>query len=215
MARYNITYQLPGKISLGLWKIEESACELYAMAENLLSAAEKERYSGFKSERRQREWLATRLLIADMLGRYVPVEYDAAGKPCLSGMDAELSISHAEGIAAVLISPDVRAAVDIERITPRIMRIRNKYLHDSEIALIPENDMLRCLYIHWCAKEAMYKAWNIEGYDYQNSYALCHLNRAQSLYEGRVVDGGITRKFDIHCMDVDGCVVCVAVLLDV
>lgn len=215
MPRYHHECALPDGVRLGLWRLDESADDLRGMIFHCLQDPEKELYATFRSDRRCREWLATRLLIKDMLGAYSPVRYDANGKPFLGPCgNACISISHTDGMVAVLMSDGgIQAAVDIERIAPRISRIKDKFLTPSEIERIPEDRMLECLYIHWCAKEAMYKAYNIADYDYQNSYAIESLDCIQPKYSGRVKADGLMRRFNIYNPDVPGYVVCVAVLI--
>ena len=65
----------------GIWKIEERGEELLARLDR------KEWYSGFLQkvvmEHRRQEWLATRVLLKELLGREVKVDYAPSGMPCL------------------------------------------------------------------------------------------------------------------------------------
>jgi len=205
---------LPDGIRLGVWRIDEDSQTLMRMAD-FLTDGERCVCLGFKSERRKREWLATRLLIKSMLGTYQPIEYSECGKPYISEFQGNISISHADGLAVVLLSqsPAHESAVDVERITPRIERIRDKYLHPSEIAAIPESRFQEYLYIHWCAKEAMYKACNIPDYDYQNSYALDGIGES-GIHTGRLArNGEVLARFSVLSHTIMDYVLCVATIV--
>ncbi len=207
--------ELPEGLRLGVWLISETPEQLLEMSD-FLSDAEREFCKSFRSKRRQCEWLATRLLLFSMMGRHQPVEYHGSGKPYLPGHQGSISISHADGMAVVLVSDAAvkDSAVDVERITPRIERISNKFLHDGEIAALPPDDRLRHLYIHWCAKEAMYKACNIPDYDYQNSYALDAVMDG-GVHAGRLMlcDGRVEARFKVLSFSIMDYVLCVASVL--
>ncbi|MCR5454837.1 MAG: siderophore biosynthesis protein, partial [Bacteroidales bacterium] len=103
------------------------------MAVDLISADEKSVYQSFKNDRRRREWLATRLLIKEMLGRYPGISYDGLGAPILSGCsDINISVSHTDVLVAVSLSDKCSVGIDIERITNRVLRIKHKFLNRDE-----------------------------------------------------------------------------------
>lgn len=219
MPLYNHDIQLKNGLRLGLWHITESVDSLLELCANqqALSDAQRTEAISFASARRQREYLATRLLCRHMLGRAVSIGHSPAGRPYIAsdtGPDIPVSISHTDSMAAVLLyGPGCASAVDVERITPRIERISGKFLTPGELSRIPAVSWLEHLYIHWCAKEAMYKAYNISGYDYQNSYALYGIS-ADGIHKGRVAaNGNIIREFDVMSFRIMDYVLCVATVL--
>jgi phosphopantetheinyl transferase len=88
-------------------------------------------------------------------------------KPFLQNEKYHFSISHCGDYAAAIVSSSSRVGVDIEIITPKIDRIRRKFLSDSEYALAQaawpmqraEHDLQTLL---WSAKESIYK-WYGDG----------------------------------------------------
>ncbi|MBO4772151.1 MAG: hypothetical protein J5595_06400 [Bacteroidales bacterium] len=102
-------------VKIGFWRTDESAEDLFAMIANHLSDDEQSVYQSFKNDRRRREWLATRILVKEMLGHYPGIVYDDSGAPMLSGVDGtnNISVSHTDGIVAVLLSKN-RVGIDIE-----------------------------------------------------------------------------------------------------
>ncbi len=214
MPLYNHDIQLCQGISLGIWTITETLEQLWEMA-GFIDSSELDLCRKFSSVRRQREWLCTRLLMKSVMGKYQPIRYLDSGKPYIPGFNGSLSISHADGMVAVIVaeSPAPESAVDVERITPRIERISHKFLRPHEIAAIPAGRRLEHLYIHWCAKEAMYKALNIPDYDYQNSYTLDAVEDS-GRHTGRLMrQGTLLARFRVDSFRILDYVICVAYII--
>lgn len=136
-------------VALGMWKIEESVDAFFYDYQRLERM--KPVSSVIKSEQRRREVLAVRLLIDRMLGPNAGLRHNADGKPFLdNGMN--IGISHTKGYAAVIISPCMNVAVDVEYLSGRVERIAGKFLRHDENAVTLVEKLL-----HWCAKETLYK----------------------------------------------------------
>src|SRR5512138_1292328 len=98
-----------------IWKITESVEELRSAIK--LRESEEELYRSFVAEIRQKQWLAYRILIRELLKpKEFPVEYDVSGKPYLAGSDFHISVTHTDDLAAVIISRNGRVGIDIEKI---------------------------------------------------------------------------------------------------
>ena len=201
-------------IRIAFWRTDETSDELYAMAVDILSDAENAVYQSFKNDRRRREWLATRILLNEMLGSYPGIDYDCNGAPHMKG-DAHIniSVSHADGLVAVSMSKKYHVGIDVERVTNRVLRIKDKFLTPDEYDINDPN-LLQLLYIQWCVKEAMYKACNVAHYDYQNTYTLPGFRfdgKMPGSAIGRVIlDDGSCKNLNVRYFEVGGCVVCVA-----
>ncbi len=199
---------------IAFWRTDESADELYTMSVVFLLDAELAVYQSFKNDRRRREWLATRILVKEMLGNYPGIDYDADGAPRLIGYDnINISVSHTEGMVAVAMSVKFRVGIDIERVTNRVLRIKDKFLHSDEYDVNDPN-LLQLLYIQWCAKEPMYKAFNVKHYDYQNTYTLPEFHfdgNMQGTTTGKVItDDGNVKDLMVNYFEIEGCMVCIA-----
>ena len=201
-------------VDVGFWKLIESADDLYSMASAYVSDGELTVYQSFKNDRRRREWLATLILLNEMHGSYPGIDYDSNGAPRLKG-DAHIniSVSHADGLVAASMSKKYHVGIDVERVTNRVLRIKDKFLTPDEYDINDPN-LLQLLYIQWCAKEAMYKACNVAHYDYQNTYTLPGFRfdgKMPGSAIGRVIlDDGSCKNLNVRYFDVDDCVVCVA-----
>jgi phosphopantetheinyl transferase len=88
-------------------------------------------------------------------------------KPFLENEQYHFSISHCGNFAAALISNRHRVGVDIELVSPRIVSIAHKFLHDHEKAFMSDWEQLPKVHLElttimWSAKEAVYK-WHGHG----------------------------------------------------
>lgn len=148
----------------GVWKIEESA-------DDLLSALEhKADYQPFleilHTEKRRQEWLASRVLLKELLGREARIAYHPNGAPYLPDVPLHISVSHTKDYAAVLLQSQPFAGIDIEYRSPRVLKIRSRFMNEKEVAGIDFAHEIEYNLIHWCAKEALFKMIGQEGVDF-------------------------------------------------
>lgn len=123
-----------------------------------------------RSERRSVEQRSVELILSELLGESTPRRgYDPLGRPILLDYpDRSLSISHAEGHAAVLLtsSPDGTPGVDIETYRPQLYDVASRYLHSDEWERVQATSPLTELQLRsllWSAKETAYKVFNPPG----------------------------------------------------
>lgn len=158
MALINIREVYPG-VSLGLWQIDESLDEFYAL-DPLLEKYQVMLAERYKNDGRKKEFLAVRALQHQMLGDKVgEITHNDVGKPLLKGY--HISISHTQGFAALIVSRTREVAVDIEYFSDRVKRIATKFMRKDEKA--PDVD---ALLVHWCSKETIYKLFSEENLQY-------------------------------------------------
>lgn len=149
--------QVDPKTSFAIWKIEESAEELYNQLQ--LKDHETEFLSTLNNGKRNLHWLSTRALLRSMLNtdQYIDCLVDEHGKPYLANFPHQISLSHSYDYAAVMISEDKPVGIDIELIKNKIERVAKKFMSKAELGFINQNNAIEHLYICWCAKEAIYK----------------------------------------------------------
>ena len=140
---------------IAIWKITESVDELHRQLLSEWGEAA-HGYLQFKAESRQREWLAVRLLFSRLLKKPFEILYSPSGKPFLKDSKLHISISHTKGYAAIALSHEP-IGIDIEQKGGKALKIREKFLQDTEFdihpTLSPEDDAVAL----WSAKEAVYK----------------------------------------------------------
>lgn len=140
---------------LGVWKIEESSDELLAMLG--LQSEYLPFLQGIKTEKRRQEWLASRVLLKELIGEELLIAYHDDGAPYLPGSSLSLSISHTNGYAAVLLQDQETAGIDIEYHSNRVLKIRSRFMSPEEGASIGSEYEVEHLLVYWCAKEALFK----------------------------------------------------------
>lgn len=142
-----------------LWKIEETAEELYQQLQ--LDEEEKLFIRKLSNSKRYLHWLGTRVLLRKMLNteEYIDCKVDEHGKPYLTSIPYHISLSHSFDYAAVMIGKRKPVGIDIEKIDRKVERIAKKFMRSEELAFIDPKDRIKQLYSCWCAKEAVYKCY--------------------------------------------------------
>ncbi len=100
-------------------------------------------------------WLASRFAV-QQVSQQSPLDVikDQSGRPYLGVERKPLSLSHCEGYVAA-IHADISVGIDVERISPRVQRIKNYFMQDEELDLLGEEN--EALILAWSAKESIYK----------------------------------------------------------
>lgn len=139
----------------GIWEIQEGYDELISKIH--LFPDEKERINNFRSEYRKVEFLSVRVLLKELLGKSIPIVYSDNRKPFLHQSDYRISISHSRKLTSIMLSKSKKIGVDLEFMSHKISKIENKFINEDEKITIEPGKRKYHLYIHWCAKEALYK----------------------------------------------------------
>lgn len=150
----------------GVWKIEERPEELLQMfshAEWFLPEA-----GSFSSERRKAEWLSVRALLRALLGEECQIGYHPGGKPYLPESEWNISISHTEEYAAVMLSKNEYVGIDIEHVShsSRATKLQERFLSPEDLAM-GGNMGERFPLLAWSAKETAFKMLGLEGVDFR------------------------------------------------
>lgn len=139
--------------SVGIWHCTEPLSELTSLLDPDEPTAK--RLSSFSGMQRKIHFLATRLLLKELLGA-TSVEYLPTGKPFVPLTNTHISISHSHDFVAAMVSSSPFIGIDIQHIDPKIIKIRDRFVNDTEYAQIDKND-LEVLTIIWSIKESIYK----------------------------------------------------------
>lgn len=147
--------ELDGDCLLGVWEIEENYNEL--LSEIHLYPGEAEKLDSFKSLERKIEWLSVRILLKELLGHCGQIVYNDKRKPFLIQTNYKISISHSNKLTAIMLSKSRKVGIDLEYMSHRISKIRHKFINSDEYISDDPRLTKYHLYIHWCAKEALFK----------------------------------------------------------
>jgi len=156
-----INKEISSGCRLGIWDITEDYDTLLSSLE--LSEEEDQRLQSFKNHSRKLEWLSVRALAQELTGKRIRIIYNNERKPFLYDKSFHISISHSHNLTAILLSKTRRVGIDLEYMSHRINKIRDKFISESEIITQDPAKLGYHLYIHWCAKEALYKICDKQG----------------------------------------------------
>lgn len=150
---------------VAVWKIEESEDQLTAMLP--VNFETKLQLRKFSCKSRRLEWLASRVLLYQITQCIPFVEYNQLGQPFVREINQVISISHTLGYAAVCISSEESAGVDIEYPSERISRLSSRFVNTNEVSFISEVDKSIFHALIWCAKETIYKIAGLPGTNFK------------------------------------------------
>jgi 4'-phosphopantetheinyl transferase len=133
---------------IALWEITETLDELLQLSHGISTV-------DFNTEKRNKEWIASRLLLNEINPNY-SISYNEFWAPEIDNGQF-ISISHSKGLVAIIISKQ-QVGIDIEEISEKALRVSTKFVSTNNLkALTAEKATLI-----WCCKEAIYK-WNQKG----------------------------------------------------
>ena len=182
---------------LGVWKIEEDLDTLLDLVS--LDIDEKKKYKGFSSNSRKLEFLSVRALLSELIGKEAGIVYNKNNKPFLKDGSRFISISHSHKLTAILLSTNEKVGIDLEYMSSNISAIAFKFLNWREKVTKEKNDRRYHLYLHWCAKEALYKICDKEGISFRKNITIEPFNVKDSgeIY-GKVHNDKINESFDLY-----------------
>ncbi len=138
-------------VRCAVWHVTESIAELLAqLPEGCILWQEAQ--MRFKSEARQKEWIAVRVLLHALKGADARIVYTENGAPELEKENTFISISHTKGYVCLALSDKGRVGVDIEQMGNKIGRVRSRFVREDE-----NINTLRQLLVAWSAKESAFK----------------------------------------------------------
>ncbi|HKL68011.1 MAG TPA: 4'-phosphopantetheinyl transferase superfamily protein [Bacteroidales bacterium] len=183
--------------TVGVWKIEEDLETLLSMVE--LSPVEKKKFKTFKSNSRRLEYLSVRALLAELMGPDTKIVYNKNKKPFIKDGSHFISISHSNKLTAIMLSSRERIGIDLEYMSSNITGIAMRFINRRENITRKKDYRRYHLYIHWCAKEALYKICDKEGINMKKNITIFPFPVDVSGYiRGRVKSEMIDEEFDLQ-----------------
>jgi len=171
-------FGLSGQLSLVLLEL----AGLEATTAEYLTPLELERFALYTYLKRKQEWLGGRIAakqaamsmacLAD--GDETPswlaleIAVDPEGRPFIRAVNdpgrilPDISISHSRGLAAAMAAGEGRCGIDIQKVTPSVIRVRERFAGAEELKILDTltgewSEAVR-LTLLWAAKEALKKA---------------------------------------------------------
>lgn len=192
------TRELDSHTLMGVWALEEQPEELLGALPAHLSPEESLAQAHPK---RQREWLASRVLAYQLLRRFtdepLPLLRDATGKPVLRKPGFHLSITHSPRLAAVILSERYDVGIDIELISQKALRVADKFLTAQERSYTADDEQRTCLY--WSAKETLYKMYSQRQLTLKENLLVEPAPGPENnLLQGYVITDNFSKLYQIH-----------------
>lgn len=191
---------------LGMWEIKEDFHTLFSKVK--LDKDEISTLESFKNYSRKVEWLSVRVLLNEMTGKSSKIVYNEEHKPFLHDNSYNISISHSYRLTSVLLSKTKRVGIDLEYMSHRIQNIAHKFTNDDEqISSDPAIESLH-LYVHWCAKEALYKICDKNNINFRANLTIRpFLVESKGLITGIHHDEGIYDEYPMNYLIQDNYVI--------
>jgi phosphopantetheinyl transferase len=155
---------------LGIWKITEDFDEL--LSRITLTRDELETLERFTHMPRKLEWLSVRVLLNEMTGKELSICYNGNRKPFIKGNLYYISISHSRDLTSILLSREKKVGIDLEYMSHRISSIASRFINEYDVVTDDEEHRKYHLYIHWCAKEALYKIYDKQEINFMDNLAI-------------------------------------------
>lgn len=182
---------------LGIWKITE---DLKTLLSNIkLTREELETLDRFTYTPRKIEWLSVRVLLKEMTDNQLSIYYNGNRKPFIKGNSYAISISHSRDLTSILLSREKRVGIDLEFMSHRITSIAHKFINENDLITSDEEQRKYHLYIHWCAKEALYKICDKQDINFKENLTIEPFRP----FEKGVIRGRVHNRFRNELFDMN------------
>ena len=191
------------KTKIKLWKVivgELNTKELNSDEKKILKLK--------KNNILKEQFLATRKVLALENSNY-KITYNNNGKPSLNSK-YNISISHSQEIAALVISDNSKIGLDVQLNENKIFNIQDKFLNPSEKFNIGENPSLKILTMIWTSKESIYKAVGLKGISFSDNIKIEKVVEEDKTGIGYFTNGSEKVKFDLKFFYIDEYTICYA-----
>ena len=138
--------------SIAIWDTQETLNELLKLSRPF-------DLTKFKTEKRKKEFLASRLLVQEISQNTI-ITYNEFGAPELDN-GKYISISHSKEMVAIIIS-EQQVGLDIEQISEKALRLAAKFISAKNQSNLTKEKAT----LIWCCKEAIFKWHQTGGVDF-------------------------------------------------
>ncbi len=188
--------------NLFIWKIIESVAQLFNGVK--LTVEEREKFSCFKSESRQKEFLITRLLLQNFDSKAV-IWHNSHGKPLLKNSMHHISITHTKDYVAIFLSPNRQVALDMEYLSDRVEKIAPRFLSEKEQQHIASENRILHLYQHWCTKECLIKFYGKKDIHLTKELKVYPFCPSDKTIIGAIIRPDFNRKYSFSQLQIENC----------
>jgi 4'-phosphopantetheinyl transferase len=182
---------------LGIWEVKEDYDYLFSRLS--LLPEEIKTLNSFQNHLRSIEWLSVRVLLKEIAGKSLSVYYNGNRKPFIRGNSYNVSISHSRDFTSVLLSKKRKVGIDLEYMSHRISNIESKFINKNEVITRNSSRKKYHLYIHWCAKEALYKICDKQDINFKKNLTIePFVPKEKGFINGWVNNKYMDEKFQLY-----------------
>ena len=140
----------------------------------ILNTADSSKYEDIKKVSRKEEFYSVRWLLNEIYPS-ASISYSKTGKPILSN-GKEMSISHSGDIIALAITSNQLCGIDVQELSDKTIKLRQKFLSEDEMTLINEDSLIEnCL--AWSSKETLFKMVDEENMPFKTCFKIKAINK--------------------------------------
>lgn len=179
----------------------------YNSESNLFSLLEENkinlsRLDSIKNNKRRTEWMTVRAALIKYFKEPIDIIYDSQNKPHLNKSDYHVSISHSQERIAVSLNKHKDNGIDLQHITPKIERIRHKFLKLHESDQIKESDYENLTY-YWSIKEALFKVYGKNDIFLKENIEVINFNQELKTAVGVITANNYRKQLNMKCDLID------------
>jgi len=141
------------KTLIYVWKITSLLNKLHS--NKSLSTIELNQVSNIKSEKRQIEFLATRIALKNLFDDKLELKHHESGRPFIKEAK-HISISHSNNYIAIAYGED-NIGIDIEKPQDKMLKLMTRILSKMEIKQFQQKPTLENACKMWSTKESVIK----------------------------------------------------------
>ena len=201
--------KLNNDVKLGFWQMAESSEALLKISK--LYPYEQANFAELKHEKAKKQWLSSRILAQKMCGADAQLYYDEFGKPHCFGFGG-ISISHSGEYVVLATDPHAPIGVDIETVSERIFKIKDKFVTLEEESLFEHwrhEKLYNFYHLIWSFKEAAYKLYGKKGLIFKKHISLTEIQtKEQNIVNGLLTINNIEIPITGTFLFVGGYVIC-------
>ncbi|MCF8255566.1 MAG: 4'-phosphopantetheinyl transferase superfamily protein [Bacteroidia bacterium] len=189
---------------LAVWHITESIEEMRLnLGENLIEKDKEKKLV----QANARHYLASRILLTNLFpAQTIELLKNQNNKPSLflNQQEWSISITHSFDYAAILIQENGHLGIDIERIDPRITRVKQKFMNEAEKEFAGAENQIAEQVLIWSAKETLYKVYGNKELDFKNNlYIEPFVLAQQGSIQTRISKEDFTQNCEVNFFQVD------------
>ncbi len=191
---------------LGIWEVTEDYNDLFSRL--TLLPEELNILNSFQNRYRSIEWLSVRVLLNEITGQNLSVVYNGRRKPFILDNIYNISIAHSRDLTSVILSKKKKVGIDLEYMTHRISNIESRFINENEVITKDIARQRYHLYIHWCAKEALFKICDSQDINFKKDLTIEPFEPKENGYiKGRVNNKYMNEKFQLYYFTVNNYVI--------